>query len=298
MNNFKKFLLVMIILIIVGFIVFFIISNVAKQKEEETKNIEFNDENIYYNQNDVDDQSVMPTEFSHINNIDLAIEAYYAIKRIGVSAYSKDSMLGMLDDIYISYYNLNDENIEEKISKYKKAEYNIVDIECARYDSIFLCVLTTNNDEKFIYKYDELCKTYTIFLDDYISDIGYENITAENIATMINEIPKGSKYTVIDKIAHTNNEIIKFYAFYCEDFDNLYNKYISAETKEQYSYDQLKNLYNNEYSMFGGDNFNAINYEVKVNEFGLNDYNFKDSNGYRYTISEKSYFDFTIKIDM
>ena len=258
--------------------------------------MEYSDENLYFEDSSDITSDEMPTDFVPFNNVNLAMEAADAVKRIGVSAYSTDAMMGILDDMYIEYYGLTKDNIANKVSSYKKVKYNIKDVKLARYNSIFLCLVTTDDGKNFLFKYDELNKTYTLFLDDYCRELGIDGIKAK-MSEIINEIPKGSPYTITESIAYLPLDVVRYYVSLTDGFDNFYNKQITSETRNRYSYDQLYELYDNNYSIFG-EAFSPVGYTVSVNDKGYNDYTFKDSNGYQYVISENGYFDFTIDVTL
>ena len=247
----------------------------------------------------LDNTSEIEEEISNdlypLQNPGLAFEAYWAVNRLSVSAYSKDAMLGILDDEYLNYYGLNESNIASKIEKYKNVKYNIVDIKYAYYNSTFLCLVETEDQKKFIFRYSEYYKGYTIFLDDYIEDIGYKTFVDEKIILILKEEFKGSKYTVLKNISYTDDQILENYAVIFDNFDDLYKKAISKNTKDNYSYDILFEIYNDNYSLFGKD-FDKINFKKELNEYGLFKYQFEDTKGRKYIINEKSYFNFSLDI--
>ena len=80
-----------------------------------------------------------------------------------------------------------------------------------------------------------------------------------------------------------------------DNFDDLYKKVIGKNTKDNYSYDILFEIYNDNYSLFGKD-FNKINFKKELNEYGLFKYQFEDTKGRKYIINEKSYFNFSLDI--
>lgn len=292
----KRFGIFCIILAIVILIIAVIVAKVVEKKRVEDLNVEYSDENLYFEDSSDITSDEMPTDFVPFNNVNLAMEAADAVKRIGVSAYSTDAMMGILDDMYIEYYGLTKDNIANKVSSYKKVKYNIKDVKLARYNSIFLCLVTTDDGKNFLFKYDELNKTYTLFLDDYCRELGIDGIKAK-MSEIINEIPKGSPYTITESIAYLPLDVVRYYVSLTDGFDNFYNKQITSETRNRYSYDQLYELYDNNYSIFG-EAFSPVGYTVSVNDKGYNDYTFKDSNGYQYVISENGYFDFTIDVTL
>lgn len=255
--------------------------------------------NIPKNNFKLDDTTEIEENISNelypLQNPGLAFEAYWAINRLSVSSYSKDAMLGILDEEYLNYYGLNESNIESKIEKYKNIKYNIVDIKYAYYNSTFLCLVETDENKKFIFRYSEYYKGYTIFLDDYIEDVGYETFVNEKITLILKEEFKGSKYTVLKNISYTDDQILENYAIIFDNFDDLYNKSLTQKTKDNYSYDSLFEIYNDDYSLFGN-KFIKINFIKELNEYGLFKYQFEDSKGRKYIINEKSYFNFTIDI--
>ena len=158
-----------------------------------------------------------------------------------------------------------------------------------------MCLVETEDQKKFIFRYSEYYKGYTIFLDDYIEDIGYKTFVDEKIILILKEEFKGSKYTVLKNISYTDDQILENYAVIFDNFDDLYKKAISKNTKDNYSYDILFEIYNDNYSLFGKD-FDKINFKKELNEYGLFKYQFEDTKGRKYIINEKSYFNFSLDI--
>lgn len=231
-----------------------------------------------------------------VKNPGLAFEAYWAIKRLKVSSYSTDAMLNVLDPEYLRYYGLNETNIKEKIDQYKGKEYTVVDMKYAYYNSMYLCFLTCDDGKMFLFKYSDNVSGYTIFLDDYIRDIGYDNFIASKLESVIKEEFEANDYTTIDGMVYDDDKLLENYKLIIGNFDNLYANILEQDTKNRYSQDELRNIYNNQYSFFGNQ-FTKIGLSKAQNENELFTYTFKDVDGRTYTLKEISYFKFTLSIE-
>lgn len=290
----KKFFIFLII-----FIVFFgtiVISLIYKYTHRSKETNEDYSNNIVEAAPIHEEYDELPTEFSSFNDFYSAYLAKEAIDRIKSNAYSIEATLGTLDDIYLSHFNLDKTNIAGKIESYKKQTFKIVDVKVARYNYVWLYLLTTDDGKQFLYKYDDTYHIYTLFLDDYLAEIGLDEFCKEGLGEVLAEIPKGSPYNTENLEVSDISSIFNAYRIFYSDAETAYNNYLTQETRNKYSYDTfVSKFYNNEYSMFNMD-FNPINYKTEVNEYGLYTANFKDTNGYDYTLVEKSYFDFEIDI--
>ena len=70
---------------------------------------------------------------------------------------------------------------------------------------------------------------------------------------------------------------------------------IDDDTKNRYSYEQLYDIYYDDYSLFGA-NFSKVDFSKSLNENGLFTYTFKDLSENTYVLTENAYFDFSLNI--
>ena len=295
LKNKNLIIILIIILLIILFSILFIINrNKNENNDIEIEQKENDDTAINMNDGDIIDEPFENTVYQ-LQNPGLAFEAYWAINRLKVSAYSEEAMLEILDDEYLNYYNLDNTNILDKMENYKGKEYNITNIEYMYYNSTYLCILTCDDGKKFVFKYSDYYKGYTILLDDYINDIGYDKFVNEKAEIILNEEFKGSQYTVLENIAYTDDEILSNYAMMIYDFDYVYENIIDDDTKNRYSYEQLYDIYYDDYSLFGA-NFSKVDFSKSLNENGLFTYTFKDLSENTYVLTENAYFDFSLNI--
>lgn len=251
-------------------------------------------------EDDLNDEDLISTEeykgeIIKVKNPGLAFEAYWAIKRLKVSSYSSEAMLSILDPEYLRYYQLNENNIKQKIDNYKGKEYTVVDMKYSYFNSTYLCFLTCEDGKMFLFKYSDNATGYTIFLDDYIEDIGYDNFIANKMELVMKEEIKSNEYTSIEGMVYDDDKLLENYKLIIKNFDNLYTNILDQDTKNRYSEDELRNIYNNEYSFFGS-KFSDISLTKALNDNELFTYTFKDVEGRTYTITELSYFKFTLNI--
>lgn len=297
MSNRKKvYLLVAIIVLILLLII--LLTILYKKNIDPNRDYDYIDNND--NSNSVDDGTILPKgefngEIIKLQNPGLAFEAYWAIQRLNVSSYSEEAMLEILDDEYLNYYNLNQSNIGEKIRPYKDKLYNIVNMEYAYYGPNYLCIITCDDGKKFLFRYSFNESAYSIFLDDYIEDVGYDEFVSSKLELILKEEFKANDYTIGEGIVYTDDKILENYKFLMEDFENVYNNILDEETKSKYSYDELKAIFDDEYSLFG-DKFSKIELTKTVNENQLFTYSFRDVNGRNYTLTEINYFNFKVTI--
>lgn len=290
----RKFIIFLIIFLV--FFVTIVTSIVYKYSHGPVETNEDYSNNIVEAPVINEDYSVIPTEFTSFNDFYTAYLAKEAIDRISVNAYSADMSLGTLDDMYLKHFNLNKTNISEKVESYKHASFKIVDVKQARYNYVWLYLLTTDDGKQFMYKYDDNYHVYTVFLEDYLAEIGLEEFCKNEMGEVLSEVPKGSPYNDDTLEVAGLENLFNAYRIFYSDAETAYNNYLNQETRNRYSYDTFVNkFYDNQYSMFTM-NFMPLNYKTTINEYGLYTADFKDSNGYEYTLIEKGYFDFEINI--
>ncbi len=287
----KIILLIMIIVLVLVFVLLAVTQTKTKiqEKNELNSTVEFSEDDLPENTNQV----------SKLNISSLAFAAYDVINKLQYSAYSKDVMLGILDQEYLDYYNLNESNIDDAMKKYIGKKYEITNIDyAATYDfSMYILFIHCKSGETFIMKYLEASDKYRLFLDNYIEDYGYDKFVSERLKAMLDELAvQGSRYNKLEIVYNPEEFIQKYYTLIYEtyDFDSLYNNVLSNDTKEAYSYEQLKNVYEAEDSFFM--NPEVYNVTYLPNENGLRKYTFKDSGIREYTLTEDSYFTFKLDI--
>ena len=291
MNRKKIFFLVILIILISSLIIVLInkIDDDQKGKIEKEEAFEYTED--ISNSNEI-------TELKYPN---IAWYIYDVFNQLGNNAYSDKVMLNILDEEYLKYYSLDENNISDITSKYINKKYDIEKIEyAATYDNeMYVCFVTCSSGEKFILKYSSISNKYKIYLDNYLNDVGYENFVNNELLDILdNSYVQGNKYNYVESIAYEPNTVVlKYYEMLKNyDFEYIYTNFVSDETKSKYSYDKLNLLYSNEESYFNSNVLNSVDYIPTDDGFRI--YSYKDSLLNEYKISENGYFNFKIDINI
>ena len=238
------------------------------------------------------------TEIYDFNDPMIAFYAYDVINQLQYNAYSIDVMLAILDEEYISYYNITRENINDYIDQYINKEYVINTITCAStYDnSLYVIFVNCEDNAQFIIKYSATTNKYKLYLDNYLEDYGYDNFINNNLKNILdNSYVQGNKYNYIEPKINDDEYINEYFDMLSKyDFNYIYENIFDDNTKNIYSYDELLNIYNDENSFFKNNNLYSIS--SVFNDNGFKTYSFTDSLLKKYNIIENKYFDFKISI--
>lgn len=219
-------------------------------------------------------------------------------------------LLELLDNEYISYKGIDENNLESKIEKIKKSVININKIYISQQNeniSLYIaeCNLrekTTGNisNLKIMVKLDSYNRTFSIFLEDFINNKFneiYENkeiqFNADNI-----EIKQNNVYEY--KVITDNDYVIELFNKYKEEilyntdlaYEHLDNKYreIKFGTLEDFKKYTRENIIYNV-------NSKLSQFEIKVMD-GYTQYVCVDQNGKYYIFNEESTMNYTMLLDI
>ena len=288
----RKLYIYIIVFLIILLILLAIISIINNINDNQDGKIETEEAYEY------PDSMQNSTEIYDLNYPMIAFYAYDVINQLQYNAYSIDVMLAILDEEYISYYNITRENINDYIDQYINKEYVINTITCAStYDnSLYVIFVNCEDNAQFIIKYSATTNKYKLYLDNYLEDYGYDNFINNNLKNILdNSYVQGNKYNYIEPKINDDEYINEYFDMLSKyDFNYIYENIFDDNTKNIYSYDKLLNIYNDENSFFKNNNLYSIS--SVFNDNGFKTYSFTDSLLKKYNIIENKYFDFKISI--
>lgn len=287
----RPLILSLILLIIIILIIFIIISFKDEKKgkiKKETEGFEYTDD------------VVSSTEMVDLKIPSVAFYVYEVINQLPYSALSDEVMLNILDEYYISYYNINEQNIKQYTEEYINKNFIIKSIKYSmKYDdSLYMIFVECEDDYNFVIKYSPNTNKYKIFLNNFTKEQDYNDFISNKLLDILdNSYVQGNKYNYFEPIYDSEEFIYEYYSIIKKyDFDYLYNNIISEDTRSKYSYDTILSIYNDESSFFKSSEVYSVNMLPK--DDGYKVYTFIDSGMVKYTLTENSYFNFNISLEI
>ena len=210
----------------------------------------------------------------------------------------KEIMIDILDSDYKDYYNLKKGNVIEHVKPYIGKQFIIENVKEAQtlgsYSTFLITALCENEEKYLIMRVDYATLSFSLFLPDYVEEYGIENYI-ENIL-MKNESIKNNNYNKFEMKTYTTQNKLQIYSEIMSkyDFEFIYANFIGDDTKNNYSKDEIKKLYENEDSFFKRSAFVDLK-EYNSEDYTEYKYTFKDRKMNEYTIIDKGSMD--IKLD-
>lgn len=254
MNNLRKKLLIIIIVMFVVILLLFSLINLLKKKDElgtdygeselekintyesNQEIIEVNNKNKYYAI-----EKILNTYVLYIKQmkgiIDFQKYEDQEVKNQGVS-----QLYDILDEEYIQEFDIEKEDLQDKIKEYK--DYDLKINKMYMYEktssiNIYFVYASIDNEElNLLIKTDSENMTFSIFLDDYIKENEYyTEMNSEDISISENNIEKNDsnqyryvnitdEYVVIQYMNTLKDSIIN-------DTEYVYNKLLDKEYKDK-----------------------------------------------------------------
>lgn len=149
-----------------------------------------------------------------------------------------DEVYSMLDAEYIKKYNVNMDNIAEKIKDFKVSDVQINDIyriqkgETINMYLVYFSELSISDDNDkdryFVLKLDDQNKYFSVYLEDYVKDNSYDKLK-ENDEIRI------SIYNIESNNFNTYENTVVYNTKYQEDLFNDFRKSCMSNLKRAYS---------------------------------------------------------------
>lgn len=248
-------------------------------------------------------EEIFDTDFRELENIDLYFSVYDTFYNVIDIINSSDNeknekVLELLDEDYIDYYNLNKNNVIDKVKEYMDKKFIIKNILSARTSGNFTSYLITAiNDEvdcNFIVRVDFSTLSYSIILPNFINDYGYENFVTNNLK--VEKSIKSNNNNKFNYLVLTNEEILEKYSNVLNyfEFEYVYENFIGENTKNNYSKEEIEDLFNNENSYFNRAAFVDL-VVTNSSDYDETTYEFKDRKMNEYKITESG--NLNLKID-
>lgn len=281
-------ILIVILLIVIFSIIYNSPNSIFSNREDRAMRV--NDIDEYYNV-----QTCIKKFYEFYKDVYYGTNFYENLSNDEFKQQSFEKLYNFLDIEYINNYGITKENISEKINKVLNGTLQIDDIyRISKKDNIAMYIVyseqvspSTNEIEDFnlIVKIDYSRKTFSILLDNYITDKGYNNIK-ENKRYNVELSNISSKN--INKFDTPNIDQVTYVENMFEDYrySIMYNRQraytlINDEAKKS-KFNTFDSF--NEYVKNNIKNFVTMNIKTyRVNEYEkYTDYEYTDTHGNQY----------------
>lgn len=287
-KNKNLFIILIIVFIVILSLLF--LFNIKEEKQSE---------NIVSNISDINEAY----------NVKICTEKFYVFYKEYREVNSK-FIYEFLDKEYIEYYNLDKNNFIKKLDIIDSDQIHIdsiLKIQQKSHISMYLIKATqlykNSNDTKefnIILKLDTINNVFSVFLNDYIIENGYNNlkvgdkvkISIKNIDIKDNNKYDYSKKGMTDNVEDIFSEYANMCIFYekkaYEMIDNecKESKFINYETYDKYIIDNIIDIVN----------MRLLSYEYTQKD-GYIEYKCKDNKGGSYIFKVTSYVTYTVIIE-
>lgn len=306
MKDNKKILLIICILIIILVIILVVMLNLLKEyNSSDNTNTEF-EQQILYETNKNISKVENRNEYYVVDNIVATYMRYINNLKKEDKEDSDIAMYSILDQEYISEFNITENDIKEKFNIYTTNEKVYIEdmyqIELSASSNIFIVygnTINTNENFQIMVKTDSSNNAFSIFPKEYMDKYNYSYESDVNSIKISDENIEPNNYNQFEYV-NINDEQMAIYYF--EDLKNrifeenkLYNvlnvDYINKkfENLEKYNIylENLKQIIMQR---------NIVSYQINDQD-GYTQYVLIDQNGKYYIFNETAVMDYNVILD-
>lgn len=306
MKDNKKILLIICILIIILVIILVVMLNLLKEyNSSDNTNTEF-EQQILYETNKNISKVENRNEYYVVDNIVATYMRYINNLKKEDKEDSDIAMYSILDQEYISEFNITENDIKEKFNIYTTNEKVYIEdmyqIELSASSNIFIVygnTINTNENFQIMVKADSSNNAFSIFPKEYMDKYNYSYESDVNSIKISDENIEPNNYNQFEYV-NINDEQMAIYYF--EDLKNrifeenkLYNVLNVDYISKKFSSIEEFNIYLENLKQIIMQR-NIVSYQIN-NQDGYTQYVLIDQNGKYYIFNETAVMDYTVILD-
>ena len=306
MKDNKKILLIICILIIILVIILVVMLNLLKEyNSSDNTNTEF-EQQILYETNKNISKVENRNEYYVVDNIVATYMRYINNLKKEDKEDSDIAMYSILDQEYISEFNITENDIKEKFNIYTTNEKVYIEdmyqIELSASSNIFIVygnTINTNENFQIMVKTDSSNNAFSIFSKEYMDKYNYSYESDVNSIKISDENIEPNNYNQFEYV-NINDEQMAIYYF--EDLKNrifeenkLYNVLNVDYISKKFSSIEEFNIYLENLKQIIMQR-NIVSYQIN-NQDGYTQYVLIDQNGKYYIFNETAVMDYTVILD-